>query len=107
MNELTGWFKRNNDDFKKGKTWTTDAPYRETKKKLEYFLNLGADVVEMEASAMFNVARFRQVAVANVFVVGDSISGGRFNPDFRSKDNKKKFLLAAKKIVRFLSDNPS
>ena len=104
--QLAKWFKKRNLTFVKCKAWTIDAPYRETKQKLEYFLNAGADVVEMEASAMFNVARLRKVSVANVFVVGDSISGGRWNPGFKSAGIKQKSLLAAREIILFLSENP-
>ena len=104
--QLTRWFKERRIPFVKGKAWTIDAPYRETKQKLEYFLNLGADVVEMETSAMFNVARFRKVEIASVFVVGDSISGDKWNPDFKVTGMKKKSLLVSEEIVTFLSDNP-
>lgn len=99
--------KKHHVPFVKGKTWTTDAPFRETKQNLEYFLNAGAAVVEMEASAMFNIAHFRKVSVANVFVVGDSISGGIWNPMFRSNVIKQKSLLTAREIVLFLSENPT
>lgn len=105
--QLTRWFKGRRIPLVKGKAWTTDAPYRETKQKLEHFLNLGADVVDMEASAMFNVARFRKVEIVNVFVVSDSISEGKWKTDFRSTDMKKKSLLITEELVRFLSDNPN
>jgi uridine phosphorylase len=106
MDELAGWFKRHKVDFKEGKAWTIDAPYRETKQKLEYILNVGADVVEMETSAMFTVARFRKVAVANVFIVGDSISSGVWKPGFKSPVIRQKSLLVAREIMLFLSENP-
>lgn len=104
--QLAQWFTTHTLPFVTGKAWTIDAPYRETRQKLEYFLNAGADVVEMEASAMFNVARFREVAIANVFVVGDSISGEIWNHRFKSAGIKQKSILVAEEIVRFLSDNP-
>lgn len=103
---LAIWFKQRQLPFVKGKAWTIDTPYREIKQKLEYFLNAGADVVEMEACAMFNVAHFRKVAVANVFVVGDSISGGIWKPAFRSKDIQQKSQLVAREIILSLSENP-
>ena len=98
------WFKKHQIPFVKAKTWTIDAPYRETEQQLEYFLNLGADVVEMEASAMFNVGKFRKLDIASVFIVGDSIAGGRWSPGFISKDIEKKSLSVAREIVAFLSD---
>lgn len=36
-----------------GKSWTTDAPYRETQSSIGQARDLGADCVEMEASALY------------------------------------------------------
>jgi purine-nucleoside phosphorylase len=36
-----------------GKSWTTDAPYRETPSAIAHARALGADSVEMEASALY------------------------------------------------------
>jgi uridine phosphorylase len=46
-----------------GTTWTTDAPFRETETALARARSAGADVVEMEASALyaFAAARAREV----------------------------------------------
>ncbi|MEI8172720.1 MAG: nucleoside phosphorylase [Deltaproteobacteria bacterium] len=106
ISRLASYFKKQKIKFAKGKAWSIDAPYRETKEKLRHFLNKGADVVEMEASAMFNVARFRKVEIANVFIVSDSISDGIWNPMFRAKDIKSKSLSVAGEIILFLSENP-
>ena len=64
-------------------------------------------MVEMESSAMFNVARFRRIAVANLFVVGDSISDGTWKHKFKSNDIKEKSRSVAKEIIHFLSENRS
>lgn len=37
----------------RGKSWTTDAPYRETSSTIEDARRYGADCVEMEASALY------------------------------------------------------
>lgn len=37
----------------RGKSWTTDAPYRETSSAIEHAKGNGADCVEMEASALY------------------------------------------------------
>lgn len=102
---LALWFKEHHVPFVKGKAWTTDVPFRETTQKLQYFLDAGADVVEMEASAMFNVARFRKVAAANVFVIGDSIAGGAWDPSFKSAGIQQKSLSVAKEIILCLAAN--
>ena len=58
-----------------GKTWTTDAPYRETRAKVERRRAEGCLAVEMEAAAFLAVAQFRGVAFAQVLYGGDDVSG--------------------------------
>ena len=48
---------------KVGKSWTTDAPYRETQSAISHAKVLGADSVEMEASALYAFARVRSKPV--------------------------------------------
>ena len=78
--------------FQKTTVWTTDAIYRETKKKVAYFRDLGAHAVEMECSALFSVASYRKVSIAGVLVVSDSVASKDWDPGFR----KKRFILARK-----------
>jgi uridine phosphorylase len=58
-----------------GKTWTTDAPYRETQKKVQLRRSEGCITVEMEASAFFAVAQFRNVTMGQILYGGDDVSG--------------------------------
>lgn len=58
-----------------GKTWTTDAPYRETVAQVQRRRAEGCLVVEMEAAAFFAVAQFRNVTFAQVLYGGDDVSG--------------------------------
>ncbi len=58
-----------------GKTWTTDAPYRETRDKVRLRREEGCLTVEMEAAAFFAVARFRGVVFAQMLYGGDDVSG--------------------------------
>lgn len=62
-------------DYLKGKTWTTDAIYRETRDKVERRRGEGCITVEMEAAAFFAVARFRQVPFGQILYGGDDLSG--------------------------------
>ncbi|MAT45221.1 MAG: hypothetical protein CL609_23075 [Anaerolineaceae bacterium] len=55
------------------KTWTTDAIYRETVKRREKRLEEGCEVVEMEASAFFAVAQFRQIKFGQILYGGDLV----------------------------------
>lgn len=58
-----------------GKTWTTDAPYRETPEKVRLRRAEGCLTVEMEAAAFFAVAQFRGVPFAQILYAGDDVSG--------------------------------
>ena len=58
-----------------GKTWTTDAPYRETPARIALRREEGCLTVEMETSALAAVARFRGVTFAQYLYAGDDVSG--------------------------------
>ena len=58
-----------------GKVWTTDAVYRETRAKVQRRLDEGCPVVDMEASAFFAVARFREIRFPQLLYGGDDLSG--------------------------------
>ena len=62
-------------DYTEGMTWTTDAFYRETRKKMESRVSMGAKVVEMEASALQAVCDFRDMDLFIFFYAGDNLDG--------------------------------
>lgn len=58
-----------------GKTWTTDAPYRETRARIAARRAEGCLTVEMEAAAFLAVARHRSVRFGQYLYAGDDVSG--------------------------------
>lgn len=64
-----------NIPFVLGKTWTTDAIYRETPARIARRRDEGCIAVEMEAAAFFAVAQFRGVELAQILYAGDDVSG--------------------------------
>jgi uridine phosphorylase len=58
-----------------GKTWTTDAPYRETVKKIGQRRQEGCLTVEMESASLIAVAQFRNVIFGQALYGGDDLSG--------------------------------
>ena len=58
-----------------GKTWTTDAIYRETPARIARRRAEGCLTVEMEAAALAAVARFRNVILGQLLYCGDDVSG--------------------------------
>lgn len=73
----------NRIDFHSGKIWTTDAVYRETREKVADYKQQGVLAVEMEISALFSVAHFRQVELCAMLVVSDEISSFKWQPGFK------------------------
>jgi uridine phosphorylase len=58
-----------------GKTWTTDAPFRETAARVARRREEGCITVEMEAAAFMAVAQHRRVRFAQYLYAGDDVSG--------------------------------
>jgi uridine phosphorylase len=62
-------------DYVVGRTWTTDAIYRETRDRVKRRVAEGCVSVEMEAAAFIAVARYRGVAFAQLLYAADSLAG--------------------------------
>lgn len=60
LEELKTILSKSNLSVAIGKSWTTDAPFRETKSAIECARNKGAVAVEMEAAALYSFAGARQ-----------------------------------------------
>lgn len=62
-----------------GKTWTTDAIYRETPEKVRHRRAEGCLTVEMETATFLAVAQFRNVSFAQLLYSGDDLSGEQWD----------------------------
>ena len=60
---------------REGVNWTTDAIYREHRQKIELYQRAGVVTVDMELSALFTVARIRDVRCAAIVAVSDELHG--------------------------------
>ncbi len=94
-----GALSKQDISFREGPVWTTDAIYRETREKVEYFQKNDVLAVEMELSALFTVGRFRNVDVCGILVVSDELSTFKWRPGFR----KKRFIKSRKAVVEVIS----
>jgi uridine phosphorylase len=79
---------KNRLPYQVGTTWTIDAPYRETKKEIVHYQKEGVKTVEMEASALFAVAKLRNVKIASAFAVSDWVLPEKWDPQFKKKHVK-------------------
>jgi len=62
-----------------GRTWTTDAYFRETSLRVATRRQEGCLTVEMEASALIAVSRFRGVRFGQYLYAGDDLTGEVWN----------------------------
>lgn len=68
---LKSIYERNPDFFVTGTTWTTDGRYAESDEKLDFYYKNGISSVEMETSALYCVARLRNIRALSLSVVSD------------------------------------
>lgn len=87
--EFTAFLDELKIGYKIGKTWTTDAFYRETKAKMERRKEQGCICVEMECSALMAVAQFRNKELFQFFYTADCLGGKEW--DERSLSDEVKF----------------
>ena len=101
MDEFIKLLEEHEYSYVKGKTWTTDAPYRETRNKVMDRKNEGCVCVDMECSAIFALAKFRNKDVFQFFYAADNLDSAKWdkrslgNEDMLS-DKEKIGLLAIK-----------
>jgi purine-nucleoside phosphorylase len=84
--------------FITGKTWTTDAPYRETPAMIHARVEEGCLTVEMEAASLLAVAQYRHVKLGQLLYAGDDLSGEHWdnrNWQSRKEIRESLFWLAA------------
>ncbi|MFN3981286.1 MAG: nucleoside phosphorylase [Caldilinea sp.] len=84
--------------FVSGKTWTTDAPYRETQTMIDARRAEDCLTVEMEAAALMAVAQFRRVLLGQILYAGDDLSGEKWDKrgwQSRQEVRESLFWLAA------------
>ncbi len=102
--------EEHNYSYTQGKTWTTDAFYRETANLMALRKQQGAVCVEMECSAMSAVAKFRNIDFFEFFYAADNLDSAKW--DARSlecstklDDKEKIVVLAFELATRIASSN--
>ena len=86
--------------FFKGEVWTTDAPYRETREKVEFYQNRGVLAVEMEMSALMTLALFRGVRLGGLLVVSDELFSMKWHSGFSNPELKQAARFAGQVLLR-------
>lgn len=84
-----------------GPLWTTDAPYRELRNKVNAYQRQGILGVDMETSAMYALGIFRRVRVCNLLVVSDRLSE-EWDEAFGTERLREATQLAQRVLLRTL-----
>ena len=77
--KLAELFDRLGVGYVKGKTWTTDAMYRETTGNRDQRVAEGCIAVDMECAALQAVCDFRGMELYQFFYGADSLAGSEWN----------------------------
>jgi uridine phosphorylase len=74
VNELVDVIRGRGASCTVGTTWTTDAPYRETREEILQYQSEGVKTVELESAGLFTVGRMRSIPAASIVVGMDSLA---------------------------------
>lgn len=81
-----------------GPVWTTDAPYRETRAKVQQYGAEGIVAVDMEYSALCTVAAYRGVRLAACMLVSDEL----WRPHWQPQYSRPEFRARSGAVLRSL-----
>jgi uridine phosphorylase len=88
-----------------GHVWSTDGVYRETIGKLRRFRNIGVLAVNMETSAIFAVAKYRNVEAASAQIISDILSESGWLQAFETEAVRESTKTLLKAALEVLSEN--
>ena len=75
---LSETLTKHNQLHTSGQTWTTDAPFREIRKIVLEHQRAGVLAVDMEAAALFSVARSMNLSAVAAFSIADQLADGHW-----------------------------
>jgi purine-nucleoside phosphorylase len=97
---------RNRIDFTIGPSWTTDAPYRETKEELIKYRDEGVLTVEMESAGIYAVSEYRKISSSSIFVISDVLTENGWHQYFKHNDVLNSLKTLFKTIIMELLEDP-
>jgi purine-nucleoside phosphorylase len=88
-----------------GSVWSTDGVYRETRSKFRRFRKAGVLCVDIETSAIFAVAKYRNVEAASTQIISDILTESRWQPHFfRHQLVRENTGILVKVVLKVLSN---
>lgn len=87
-----------------GSVWSTDGAYRETRGKLRKFRDSGVLAVDMETSAVFAIAKYRNVRAASAQVISDILTENGWELAFGHQSVRESTQTLLKNVLETLSE---
>lgn len=100
---LQTWASRLAFPVRQGPIWTTDAPYRETPRKIQHYQAAGVHAVDMEMAALFSVAQYRGCDLAALLLVSDECYHATWKPGFGAQRLRRACQTAVEACVAVAS----
>ena len=97
---IKGLLRQSSVFFHEGPVWSTDAIYRETPRKVAYYKEKNVLGVEMELSAIYSAAKFRNIEAAGILVVSDEISTLTWKPGFKDERFLKSRAVVCEALIK-------
>ena len=88
-----------------GPVWSTDGVYRETRGKFRKFRDNGVLVVNMETSAIFAVAKYRNVEAASAQVISDVLTETGWIQAFEHQSVRENTEVLLRAVLMILSES--
>lgn len=107
IDDFTAILDSHNCRYTLGKTWTTDAKYRETPDKVAQRKAAGCLCVEMECVSMAAVSQFRKKELFHFLYAADNLDGTRWDKrslnNYANLDAKAKIALLALEMAAHMA----
>ncbi|MFN3492368.1 MAG: hypothetical protein ACK40V_09135, partial [Anaerolineales bacterium] len=100
---LSQSLRANNHPHSIGVTWTTDAPFRETKSQVSAYQNRGILAVDMEAAAVLAVAESNSRSGLAAFSISDSLADGKWSMSKDLMPAQNGLFILFESLMDFLS----
>jgi uridine phosphorylase len=88
----------------RGATWTTDAPYRETRTQIKRYRAEGILSVEMEAAALMAIAEVRKAEIASLLHVTNAFGTAENDFDKGPLDINEKIIICCLEVFNEVLD---
>jgi uridine phosphorylase len=103
-NKIINELNSQNIKFYNGPTWTTDAPYRETKEEILKYQAENVQTVEMEIAGLFALGQVRNIQVASIVIVADRLANLTWQMPQDMKKINQSFEIAYNAAINVLNE---